>query len=82
MVDSNTIEGTVREAAGRVQEPLGNAIGDSETRMRGMANRGYGQAQQLAGQTADVIREQPITATLSVALAALVVGYLLGRMAS
>jgi uncharacterized protein YjbJ (UPF0337 family) len=76
MVDSNTIGGTAREAVGRVQETVGDVIGDGRTRARGMANQGYGQAQQAAGQAADMIREQPIT----VALVALAVGYILGRM--
>jgi uncharacterized protein YjbJ (UPF0337 family) len=76
MVDSNTISGTARDMAGRVQESVGAATGDVRTRVEGLANQGYGQARRAAGQASSVIREQPIT----IALAALVIGYVLGRV--
>ena len=78
MVDSNTITGTARDMAGRVQETVGSAMDDSKTRAHGMANQGYGQAQQAVGRASDVVREQPLT----VALIALGIGYILGRLTS
>jgi uncharacterized protein YjbJ (UPF0337 family) len=76
MVDSNTIGGTARDMAGRAQETVGDTIGDARMRAHGMANQGYGQAQHAAGEAADMIRGQPLTA----ALIALGVGFVIGRL--
>ena len=78
MVDSNTISGTARDMAGRVQETAGNVTGDAKTRAQGVYNQTYGQAQHYAGQASDVIRDQPLTA----ALIALGIGFVIGRLTS
>ena len=78
MVDTNTMSGTARDMAGRVQDTVGSAVGDARTRAQGTYNQAYGQAQQAAGQASDIIREQPLTA----ALIALGVGFVIGRLTS
>jgi uncharacterized protein YjbJ (UPF0337 family) len=73
---SEKLEGAAREFGGRVQETLGDALGDSKTQAKGLYNQAAGQAQQVTGQLADVIREQPL---LSAAIA-LGLGYIIGRL--
>jgi uncharacterized protein YjbJ (UPF0337 family) len=70
------VEGTAREFGGRVQEAVGNVAGDSKTQAQGVYNQAAGQAQQVAGQFSDVVKAQPIIASLAV----LAIGYLLGRL--
>jgi uncharacterized protein YjbJ (UPF0337 family) len=70
------LEGTAREFGGRVQEAAGNLTGDTKTQAQGLYNQASGQAQQAAGQFTDVVKAQPIMATL----VAVAVGYVLGRL--
>lgn len=69
-------EGTARDFGGRVQETVGNLTGDTKTQAQGLYNQASGQAQQAAGQFADVVKAQPVIATV----AALAIGYILGRL--
>jgi uncharacterized protein YjbJ (UPF0337 family) len=73
---NDRFEGTAREFGGRVQETVGNVTGDSKTQAQGLYNQAAGQAQQAAGQFSDVIKSQPIVASMI----ALAIGYVLGRL--
>lgn len=73
---NDRVEGTAREFGGRVQEAAGDFTGDTKTQAQGLYNQAAGQAQQAAGQFSDVIKSQPITASLI----ALAIGYVLGRL--
>ncbi len=75
---SDRVEGTAREFGGRIQEAAGNITGDSKTQGQGLYNQASGQAQQAAGQFSDVVKAQPIVASL----VALAIGYVLGRLTS
>ena len=75
---NDSIEGGAREFGGRVQEAAGNLAGDTMTQAQGVYNQAAGQAQQAAAQFSDVVKAQPVVATL----VALAVGYLLGRLTS
>jgi len=75
---NDRVEGTVREFGGRVQEAVGNVAGDTKTQAEGLYNQAAGQAQQAASQFTDVVKAQPVLA----ALAALGIGYMLGRLTS
>ncbi len=75
---SDRIPGTAREFGGRAQEAVGNLTGDNRTQAQGLYNQAAGQAQQAAGQFSDVIKAQPIVATLVAAA----IGYVLGRLTS
>jgi uncharacterized protein YjbJ (UPF0337 family) len=70
------VEGAAREFGGRVQEAVGNVTGDSKTQAEGLYNQASGQAQQAAAQFSDVVKAQPIVASL----VALAIGYILGRL--
>ncbi len=70
------VEGSAREFGGRVQEAVGTAAGDTKTRAEGLYNQASGQAQQAAAQFSDVVKAQPIVASL----VALAIGYVLGRL--
>ena len=73
---NDRVEGTAREFGGRVQEAVGNLAGDADTQARGLYNQAAGQAQQAAGQLSDVVKAQPLLASL----VALGIGYVLGRL--
>jgi uncharacterized protein YjbJ (UPF0337 family) len=90
-MDENRIEGTMKNASGKVEEGVGRLTGDARTRAEGVAKQAVGTAQDLYGQTADAAREtastfdkwlrnaietQPYTS----AGVALGIGWLLGRM--
>jgi uncharacterized protein YjbJ (UPF0337 family) len=70
------LEGAAREFGGRVQEAVGNVTDDPKTQAEGLYNQAAGQAQQAAGQVSDLIKAQPIVATLL----AIGFGYILGRL--
>ena len=73
---NDRFEGTTREFGGRVQETVGNVTGDTKTQAQGLYNQATGQAQQAAAQFSDVVKAQPVVATL----VALAIGYVLGRL--
>jgi uncharacterized protein YjbJ (UPF0337 family) len=73
---NDRVEGTAREFGGRVQEAVGNVTGDTKIQAEGLYNQATGQAQQAAAQFSDVVKAQPIVATL----VALAIGYILGRL--
>jgi uncharacterized protein YjbJ (UPF0337 family) len=70
------VEGTAREFGGRMQEAVGNVTGDAKTQAQGLYNQASGQAQQAAAQFSDVVKAQPVVASL----VALAIGYVLGRL--
>ena len=70
------LAGTAREYGGRVQEAAGNLTGDAKTQAQGLYNQASGQAQQAAAQFSDVVKAQPVVASL----VALAIGYVLGRL--
>jgi uncharacterized protein YjbJ (UPF0337 family) len=79
---SDRFEGSAREMGGRVEQKLGEAVGDARTQADGIYNQAAGRAQQIWGQAhdateglSDTIRAQPLIA----AAVALGVGYLIGR---
>ena len=79
---SDRFEGSVRDMGGRVEQELGEAVGDAKTRAEGLYNQAAGRAQQAWGQAqdateqlSDTIRGQPLIA----AAVALGIGYLIGR---
>jgi uncharacterized protein YjbJ (UPF0337 family) len=75
---NDRVEGTAREFGGRVQEAVGNVTGDTKTQAQGLYNQATGQAQQAAAQFSDVVKAQPVVASL----VALAIGYVLGRLTS
>jgi uncharacterized protein YjbJ (UPF0337 family) len=90
-MDQDRVHGPLRHATGKMQEELGRATGDLGTQFKGQINQVAGTAQDMYGHAKDAAREtgssldqwfrhtievQPYTT----ALAALAIGWLLGRM--
>jgi uncharacterized protein YjbJ (UPF0337 family) len=73
---SDRVQGNIRDMAGRAQEAVGDAMGDSRTQARGAYNQAAGQAQDAVGQIGDMIKDKPITS----AMICVGVGYLLGKI--
>jgi len=73
---NDRVEGTAREFGGRLQEAVGDVTGDSKSQAQGLYNQAAGQAQQAAAQFSDVVKAQPIVASL----VAVAIGYVLGRL--
>jgi uncharacterized protein YjbJ (UPF0337 family) len=90
-MDENRLEGSTRNLGGKIQEGVGRATGDAKSRAEGIMNQAAGSAQDLYGQGADVarqtastfdawLRQQIETQPYTSAIAALGIGWLLGRM--
>jgi uncharacterized protein YjbJ (UPF0337 family) len=90
-MDENRLEGSARNFGGRVQEGVGKATGDTKSQAEGVMNQAAGAAQNLYGQAADVVRQnaKPVeewlrdkieTQPYTTIIAALGIGWLLGRM--
>jgi len=75
---SDRFEGATRDLGGRMQQTVGETVGDMKTQATGLYNQAAGQAQQQAAKLSDVIKEQPLVAVLIAAG----VGYLIGRLTS
>ena len=90
-MDEDRIAGTARKLGGKIQEVVGRFAGDSQAQLKGMANQAAGTAQDLYGQAADAtgdaaatfdkwLRNTIETQPYATAIAALGIGWLLGRM--
>jgi len=75
---NDELKGAAREMGGRVQQSVGDALGDTRRQAQGLYDQAAGQAQQQAARLGDAIKEQPLVATLIAAG----IGYLLGRLTS
>jgi uncharacterized protein YjbJ (UPF0337 family) len=87
MVDKNYVEGTVENAAGKVEEAVGYAAGSSGARVEGKVRQMAGKAQAAYGRAAEGISKtstQMGDAAKHRPVAALVVagaiGFMLGRI--
>lgn len=82
-MDENRVQGGFKEAAGKVEEAVGDFVGDAKTKVSGTARAAAGQAQQAYGQAADEIRDfaasNPLGALLAAAGVGLVVGLILAK---
>lgn len=56
-MDTDRIEGTGREVAGKVQKAVGGVIGDDETQAKGLYNQAAGIAQDTLGKAKDIARD-------------------------
>jgi len=90
-MDENRLEGTARNLGGKIQEGVGRATGDTKAKTEGLLNQAAGTAQDVYGQTADVARQTATTLDAwlrntietqpyTTAVAALGIGWLLGRL--
>lgn len=58
---SESVEGAAREMGGRMQQTIGDAIGETKTAAAGLYNQAAGQAQQQAANLGDVIRSSRLS---------------------
>jgi uncharacterized protein YjbJ (UPF0337 family) len=90
-MDEDRLYGTARNLGGKVEEGIGQATGDMKSQIRGKLDQAAGTAQDLYGQTADAARDTAAnfdrwlrttieTQPYTTAIAALGIGWLLGRM--
>ena len=75
-MSQNQFTGAARDAAGRIQDTVGDFVGDAQTQAKGKYNQARGQAEGAIGDAADLIREQPLMAGLAI----LAIGYFIGRL--
>ncbi|MFY9696429.1 MAG: CsbD family protein [Xanthobacteraceae bacterium] len=91
VMDENRVAGTARNIGGKVEEGFGRVTGDSKSQVEGIVNQAAGAAQDLYGQAADTARDTALTfdkwlrsqietQPYTTALAALGIGWLLGRL--
>ncbi len=82
-MNSDRLEGTVRDFSGKVQDAAGGLMGDTATQLRGKADQVAGKAQDAYGQAVDGVREfaqdQPIGAVLAAMGIGVALGFFLGR---
>ena len=57
MVDKNRIEGTAREAVGKVEDAAGELLGDTETQAAGKIRQAAGNLQSSYGKAADEVQD-------------------------
>ncbi len=73
---NDQFEGVARDMGGRVQQKVGDMVGDARTQAEGLYNQAAGQAQQQAAYLSDMIKDQPLIS----AVVAVGIGYLIGRL--
>jgi uncharacterized protein YjbJ (UPF0337 family) len=57
-MDTDTAEGTLKEAAVEVQDAVGGVVGDAATQISAKARDLSGQAQQLCADTTSLVRDR------------------------
>ncbi len=75
-MNQNAFTGAARNAAGRIQDAVGDFADDAQAQARGKYNQARGQAESAVGDAAELIREQPLMAGLAI----LAIGYIIGRL--
>lgn len=90
-MDENRVAGTARNLGGKVEEGFGRVTGDTRSQVEGLATQAAGTAQDLYGQAADAARDTAVTfdkwlrnqienQPYTTAVAAIGIGWLLGRL--
>jgi uncharacterized protein YjbJ (UPF0337 family) len=90
-MDENRVAGTAKNIGGKVEEGFGRVTGDTKSQVEGLANQAAGAAQDLYGQAADTARDTAVTfdkwlrnqietQPYVTAVAAVGIGWLLGRL--
>ena len=90
-MNEDRISGTTRNLGGKVEEGVGRVTGDAKTQIQGKLDQAAGTAQDLYGQAVDTaidtattfdkwLRTTIETQPYTTAIAALGIGWLLGRM--
>lgn len=79
-MNSNQLEGSVKDAAGKVQDAVGGLTGDVDLQAEGKARQIAGKAQAAYGDGVEQVAEAARNNPLGALLIALGVGFLLGKL--
>jgi uncharacterized protein YjbJ (UPF0337 family) len=79
-MDTNKVEGTAQQVAGKIQETVGGLTDEASAQVAGKARELGGKAQQLYADTASLVRDttadSPLTTLAIVAAASFALGVL------
>jgi uncharacterized protein YjbJ (UPF0337 family) len=56
-MNKDQVKGTIKDAAGKVQESAGKAIGSHEQQRKGLTKQVEGQAQKAVGNLKEVVKD-------------------------
>ena len=73
-------EGTVQNIAGKVQDAVGGATGDTSTQLEGKARQAAGKAQEVYGEALNQVRETAVTNPLATIGVVAGIGFILGAL--
>lgn len=83
MIDENEVEGTIRNAGGKLQDAIGGLTGDESLQAKGKLNQAAGNAQKTFGAAAeeirDTVKDSPLSALAIVGAVCLAIGFLARR---
>jgi uncharacterized protein YjbJ (UPF0337 family) len=79
-MNDDQVEGVIQGAAGKIEEKVGNVVGDAKIQASGKARQAAGQAQQAYGQVVEGMRDFATENPIGSLLAAAGLGILLGLM--
>ncbi|CAD6515992.1 CsbD family protein [Paraburkholderia metrosideri] len=79
-MNSNQLDGTLNDAAGKVQDAVGGLTGDLDLQAEGKARQVAGKAQAKYGDSVEQIAETARNNPLGALVIAVGVGFLLGRL--
>lgn len=73
-------EGTMQNIAGRIQDAVGGATGDTSTQLEGKTRQLAGKAQQSYGDVLNQVRESAVTNPIGTLAVVAGVGFILGAL--
>ena len=79
-MNSNQLDGTMKEAAGKVQDAVGGLTGDLDLQTEGKARQLAGKAQAKYGDSIEQVAEAARQNPLGALVIAVGVGFLLGKL--
>ena len=79
-MDTETVEETSKQAAGKVQEEFGAAVGDAATQISGKTRELSGKAQQLCADTTNLVRERMAESPFAVLAIFAAIGFIAGMV--
>lgn len=73
-------EGTVQNIAGKIQDAVGGATGDTSTQLEGKARQAAGKAQAAYGDALNQVRESAVANPLATIGVVAGIGFVLGAL--
>lgn len=77
---ANQFEGSMKDAAGKVQDAVGGLTGDADLQVQGKVRQIAGKAQAKYGESLDQVAETTRDNPIGALLVAVGVGFLLGKL--